>query len=43
MINNKLNELLIEFGDDVKFDFDLKKKIGLILAENQRYFTKQMI
>ena len=30
MKKNDLKELLIDFGDEVKFDYDLKKKIGLI-------------
>ena len=26
---NKLKNLLDEFGDNIKFEYDLKKKIGL--------------
>ena len=33
---NKLKNLLKEFGDNVKFEHDLKRKIGLILEENQK-------
>ena len=34
---NQLKELLADFSDDIKFEYDLKKKIGLILEEKQRY------
>ena len=29
-MNINLEELMSEFNDNVKFDYDLKKKIGLI-------------
>ncbi len=38
-----LKKILKEFGDNVKFEHDLKKKIGLILGGNQRFFLKQII
>ena len=38
MEKDNLKELLLEFGDNVKFDYDLKKKPGLILVENQKFF-----
>ena len=34
---SQLKELLADFSDDIKFEYDLKKKIGLILEEKQRY------
>ena len=40
---NELKELLDEFGDNVRFEYDLKKKIGLILEENQKFFIKLII
>ncbi len=40
MINNKLNELLLEFGDDVKFDFDLKKKNWFNIGGKSKIFYK---
>tara|TARA_B100000941_G_scaffold179693_1_gene128809 strand:- start:350 stop:481 length:132 start_codon:yes stop_codon:yes gene_type:complete len=40
MEKDNLKELLLEFGDNVKFDYDLKKKLGLILVENQKFFLK---
>ena len=39
MKKNQLKKLLDYFGNNVIFDQDLKKKIGLILAVNQRFFT----
>ena len=33
----------MNFDKNVKFDYDLKKKIGLILVENQKFFIKQII
>ena len=38
-----LKNLLNEFDKNVKFEHDLKKKIGLILVENQKFFIKQTI
>ena len=43
MKKNDLKELLIDFGDEVKFDYDLKKKIGLILEEKLKFFIRQII
>ena len=37
---NILKEILNDFSDNVKFEHDLKKKIGLILEGNLKYFTK---
>ena len=37
---NELKELLNEFGDNVRFEYDLKKKIGLISEENVKFFIK---
>ena len=42
-MNINLEELSSEFNNNVKFDYDLKKKIGLILGEKQRFFIKQII
>ena len=39
----QLKKKLEDFGDKVKFEYDLKKKIGLILVENQKFFTKLII
>ena len=39
----QLKKKLEEFGESVRFDYDLKKKIGLILVENQKFFTKLII
>ena len=36
----QLKNLLNKFGDSVKFEHDLKKKIGLISGENQKFFIK---
>ena len=38
-----LKELSEEFGSNVIFDQDLKKKIGLILVEKLKYFIKLKI
>ena len=35
MMNVDLKELLFEFSNNLKLDYDLKKKIGLILVEKQ--------
>ena len=37
---NQLKILLNEFGKNVKFEHDIKKKIGLILEENLKFFIK---
>ena len=39
----QLKLLLNEFGQNIKFEYDLKKKIGLIMEEKQRFFIKLMI
>ncbi len=36
-------KLIDEFGDNLKLDYDLKKKIGLIQEENLKFFIKQII
>ena len=36
----EFKELLSEFGDNVRFEYDLKKKIGLILVENLKFIIK---
>ena len=37
----QLKKILDEFGDNVKFEYDLKKKkVGLILVENQKFIIK---
>ena len=38
-----LKELMDEFSDNLKLDYDLKKKIGLILEENQKFTLKLII
>ena len=38
-----LKNLLKSFDDNVKYEYDLKKKIGLILEENQKFFIKPKI
>ena len=43
MEKDNLKELLLEFGDNVKFDYDLKKKTGLILVENQNFFKAEYL
>jgi hypothetical protein len=37
---NHLKELLVKFSSDIKFNHELKKKIGLILEESLKYFIK---
>ena len=39
----QLKELLKDFNKDIVYDQDLKKKIGLTLVENLKFFTKQKI
>ena len=40
----ELKNLLFEFGENVRFEHDLKKKkIGSILVENQKFFTRLKI
>ena len=36
----QLKKILDEFGDNVKFEYDLKKKVGLTLVENQKFIIK---
>ena len=38
-----LKELSKEFNDGLKLDYDLKKKIGLILAAKQKFTIKLII
>tara|TARA_B100001059_G_scaffold230851_1_gene265702 strand:+ start:927 stop:1058 length:132 start_codon:yes stop_codon:yes gene_type:complete len=38
-----LKKFLVEFSDNVEFEHDLKKKTGLILGANQKFFIKQKI
>ncbi len=38
-----LKELCQDFSNNVKLDFDLKKKIGLILVEQQKFFLRLII
>jgi UDP-N-acetylmuramate dehydrogenase len=38
-----LKELSQEFNDNLKLDYDLKKKIGLILAVKQKFIIKLII
>ena len=39
---NQLKDLLFEFGNNVKFEYDLKKKTGSILEEKQKFFIRQI-
>ena len=43
MNKEELKNYFDQFGNDIKFDQDLKKKIGSILVENQKFFTLQII
>ena len=38
-----LQELIAEFHNNLKLDYDLKKKIGLTLEEKLKYSTRQII
>ena len=38
-----LKEMKEEFSDNLKFDYDLKKKIGLIQEVKPKFFIKQII
>ena len=40
---NELKNLLNEFGEKVRFEHDLKKKIGSISVENQKFFLRLII
>jgi len=42
MIINQ-EQLTLEFNDNVKFDYDLKKKIGLILVARLKFISKLVI
>ena len=39
----QLKTLFREFDENVRFEHDLKKKIGLTLVEKQKFFLKQTI
>ena len=43
MTLNELKNLLSEFGKNVSFEHDLKKKTGLILVVNQKFFIRLKI
>ena len=43
MSKDLFKKLSDEFGSNVRFEQDLKKRLGLILVENQRYFIKLTI
>ena len=38
-----LKEILKEFGDNVRFEYDLKKKTGSTLVGKQKFFIKLKI
>ena len=38
-----LKDLIPEFSNNLKLDYDLKKKIGLIQAAKQKYSIGQII
>ena len=40
---NELKELFKEFDTNVSFEYDLKKKTGLILVVGQKFFIKLRI
>ena len=42
-MSDYLEELSSEFSENLKLNYDLKKKIGLILEAKQRFITKQKI
>ena len=42
-MNINQEQLFSEFNDNVKFDYDLKKKIGLILAARLKFILKLAI
>ena len=37
------NDLLLEFNENIKFDYNLKKKIGLISVGTLKFTIKQKI
>ena len=40
---DQLKTLFREFDENVRFEYDLKKKIGSILVEKQKFFLKLTI
>ena len=38
-----LKELFVTFGENLKFDYNLKKEHGLILEEKQKFFIRLKI
>ena len=40
MEKDNLKELLLEFGDNVKFDYDLKKKNWFNIGGKSKFFLK---
>ena len=42
-MKTNLEQLSLEFSENLKLNYDLKKKIGLILAAKQKFITKQKI
>jgi len=42
-MNINQEQLFSEFNDSVKFDYDLKKKIGLILVARLKFILKLVI
>ena len=42
-MKNNMKELSEEFGQNLKLDCDLKKKIGLILVVKLKFILKQII
>ena len=38
-----LKNLLATFGENIKFDYNLKKEHGLILEVKQKFFIKQKV
>jgi hypothetical protein len=42
-MNTNLEELSLEFKDNLNLDYDLKKKIGLISVEKLKFIIKQKI
>jgi hypothetical protein len=42
-MSDYLKELSSEFSENLKLNYDLKKKIGLILVAKQRFIIKRKI
>ena len=40
---DQLKTLFREFDENLRFEYDLKKKIGLTLVEKQKFFLKLTI